>query len=250
MEWAPGEQDVLKLWLAADNALGNHTYDHANLNEVGVRRFIADIEKQDRLLAGIDTSPGSMRRRRMFRYPYLAEGKTLMDRDAVRDYLFKNGYQIAEVTDDYFDWAWNGAYSRCLSLHDDKSAAWLTSHVGDSADRHLRAANAMSEYLFKRRVPQILLIHLNLFTARTIGDILKRWKAQRVTFVPLSETLSDPAYKVNPDFAYEGGRTFLVQIGESRGLDPEPFDDTKYALERLNDVCKGAGEKKPAKPSP
>jgi peptidoglycan/xylan/chitin deacetylase (PgdA/CDA1 family) len=245
MRWAPGEQDVLKLWLAADNPLGNHTYDHANLNEVGVQRFIENIEKQDQLLATIDTSPGSIQRRRMFRYPYLDEGKTLKDRDAVRDYLSKNGYQIAEVTDDYFDWAWNNAYYRCLGMHDSKSAAWLTSHVGDSAIRHLRAANAMSEYLFKRRVPQILLIHLNLFTALTIGDILRRWKAQGVMIMPLSEALSDPAYKINPNFAYEGGRTFLDQIGESRGLGLARFEDSKYTVERLNNVCKAAAEKTP-----
>jgi len=245
LQWAPGEQDVLKIWLAADSLLGNHTYDHANLNEVGVQRFIDDIEKQDQLLATIDASPGSMRRRRMFRYPYLDEGKTLKDRDAVRDYLSKNGYQIAEVTDDYFDWAWNAAYNRCLGLHDSKSAAWLISHVGDSADRQLRAANAISEYLFKRRVPQIVLIHLNVFTALTIGGILKRWKAQGVVFVPLSETLSDPVYKINPNYAYEGGRTFLDQIGESRGLGLARFEDSKYSLERLNNVCKAAAEKNP-----
>lgn len=240
MEWAPQEQSVIKLWLAAGHPLGNHTYDHPNLNEVGVQRFLESIEKEDKLLATIDTSPDSIKRRRMFRFPFMDEGDTIEKRDAVRNYLFKNGYQIAEVTTDYFDWAWNAAYNRCVASHDDKSAKWLIDHVGESADRYLRGANGSSEYLLKRRIPQILLIHINVFNSITLGGILKRWKDEGVTFVPLTEALSDPAYKINPNHAYDGGQTLFNQIAESRDLGIARFDDSTYTVSRLNEVCKAS----------
>ena len=242
LEWAPEEQSVLTLWLAANHPLGNHTYNHPSLSKAGVKRFIESIEKEDKFLAAIDTSSESIRRRRIFRYPFLDEGDTPEKRIAVRNYLFKNHYQIAEVTTDYSDWVWNRAYNRCLAAQDDKSVAWPIGHVGDSADRHLRGANAISEYLLKRRIPQILLIHINAFSALTIGGILKRWKDQGVSFVPLSEALSDPVYKMNPNYAGVG-LTFLEQIAEWRGLAVTRFEDSTYTFKRLNSVCGPAPER-------
>jgi len=243
MEYDPSEKDIFKMWLAAGHPLGNHTYHHANLNQVGVKAFLEDIAKQDDLLATFDSSPGAINRRRVFRYPYTDEGNSLEKRDAIRKYLSENGYRIAEVTTDYFDWAWNAAFNRCTRQQDEKSIAWLKDHIGDSADRHLRGSNAASEYLLNRRIPQILLVHVNAFNAMTLGPILKHWKEEGVQFVSLDETLADPIYRFDPRFVYEGGRTFLTQIAESRGLGIAKFDDSTYTIERVNEVCKAAPSK-------
>jgi peptidoglycan-N-acetylglucosamine deacetylase len=238
MEYDPSEKDIFKMWLAVAHPLGNHTYDHANLNQIGVKAFLEDIAKQDDLLATFDSSPGAIKRRRVFRYPYMDEGNTLEKREAVRQYLSKNDYRIAEVTVDYFDWAWNAAFNRCTTQQDEKSIAWLKDHIGDSADRHLRGSNAVSDYLLNRRIPHILLVHINAFNAMTLGPIIKHWKGEGVQFVSLDETLADPIYKFDPKFAYEGGLTFLDQIAESRGLGIAKYDDNIYTMERLNQVCR------------
>ncbi len=238
MEGDPSEKRILKMWLAAEHLLGNHTYDHSDLSKVGVKAFIQSIAEQDQLLATLDKSPGAVRRRRVFRYPFVEEGNTLVERNAVRKYLSENGYRIAEVTTDYFDWEWNAAFNRCTSQQDEKSIAWLKSHIADSADRHLRRTNLASERLFDRRIPQIVLIHLNVFNAITLGPILKHWKDEGVQFVSLDETLADPVYRFDPKGAYEGGMTFLDQIAESHGVHLEDFDDHIYTPARLNEVCK------------
>jgi hypothetical protein len=161
----------------------------------------------------------------------------LEKRNAVRKYLSQNGYRVAEVTTDYFDWAWNAAFNRCTTQQDEKSIAWLKNHIADGADRHLRGTNAVSEYLLNRRVPQIVLVHVNAFNAITLGSILKHWKDEGVKFVSLDETLADPIYQFDPKYAYEGGLTFLDQIAESRGLGIAKYDDSVYTMERLNTVC-------------
>ncbi len=241
----PDEIPIFKMWLAARHPLGNHTYSHVNLNQVGVTAFLEDIAKEDQFLAGLhEDSPSGIQRRRVFRYPYMDEGDTLAKRNAVRAYLSKNGYRIAEVTTDYSDWVWNAAYIRCVAKQDEKSIRWLKDHVVDSADRHVHGADSASGYLLNRAIPQILLVHVLAFNSITLDAVLKHLRGEGVQFVSLDEALADPAYSINPNYAYDGGRTFLDQIAESRGLGIRRFDDTEYTTERLNEVCKAPADAK------
>jgi peptidoglycan/xylan/chitin deacetylase (PgdA/CDA1 family) len=237
MQYSPEEIGILKEWLTAGYPLGNHTYNHPNLNSVTTASYLADIAKQDRLLQTLSSFSPLIQKRHMFRYPYLDEGNTLEKRNAVRTYLATNGYRIAEVTIDYEDWSWADAYVHCVAKHDDKSIEWLKDHIADSADRHLRASKAIAKKLFNRDVPQILLIHVALFNTVTLDKILKNWRANGVQFVSLDEALSDPVYAINPNLAYEGGRGFLEQISLARNI-PLPPQDPTYSIERLKQFCK------------
>jgi peptidoglycan/xylan/chitin deacetylase (PgdA/CDA1 family) len=173
----------------------------------------------------------------MFRYPFLEEGSTLEKRNAVRSYLARNGYRIAEVTIDYYDWAWIDAYARCVGKHDDRTVQWLKDHVVESADRFLHASSANAKLLFNRDIPQILLVHIAWFNALTLDKILKDWRAQGVQFVSLDEALSDPVYAMNPNLVSEGGRSFLEQFAEARKIGITPEDPT-YSFESLNKMCR------------
>ena len=233
----PEEIDILKEWLIAGYPLGNHTYSHPNLNEVTSSSYITNIAKQDRLLQTLATFSPLIQKRHVFRYPFLDEGSTLAKRNAVRAYLARNGYRIAEVTIDYFDWAWTDAYARCVGKHDDKTIQWLKDHVAESADRHLRDSSTNAKLLFNRDIAQILLIHIALFNTLTLDKILKDWRAHGVQFVSLDEALSDPVYAINPNLAYKDGRSFLDQVAEARKIEITP-DDPTYSIERLNKICK------------
>lgn len=238
-DYHPQEIAILKKWLAAGFSLGNHSYHHLDLTEVTASAYIADIAKEDRLLATFRESSSSLRDRRVFRYPYLDEGDTLKKRNTVRTYLAQNSYRIAEVTMDYNDWAWNDAYFRCLAQHDGASVEWLKSHLIENADRHLRGANAISEMLFKRRIPQILLLHDGAFDLLTLDMVLKHWRGQGVKFVSLDEALADPVYNINPNFAYDGSFDFLKQIAESRHVDISDLYDSIYTVHNLGRICNG-----------
>jgi peptidoglycan/xylan/chitin deacetylase (PgdA/CDA1 family) len=229
--------DVLKEWLKAGYPLGNHTYSHADLDKITAQAYIIDIEKMDRLLQTLTSLSPLIEKRHVFRYPNLHEGYPLEKRDTVRTYLFKNSYTIAEVSVDHEDWAWTNAYTRCLNQQDEKSIAWLKSHVVDAAEGRLRASKKVSEILFHRNIPQILLIHDGAFDAVMLDTILRDFRSKGVTFIKLDEALADPAYKTNPKYASPGGRTFLEQIAESRQLDVEHFSNTAYAVDRLTAVC-------------
>jgi peptidoglycan/xylan/chitin deacetylase (PgdA/CDA1 family) len=238
MEHDPGAKQILQMWLRAKHPLGNHTFHHLDLGTTSATDFIDDIAKQDQLLATLDHSANSVQRRRVFRYPFLSEGNTLEKREAVRKYLFENHYTIAEVTTDYFDWAWGAAFARCQSQHDEKSIAWLKSHITESADAELRATSVTSQRLLHQSLTQILLVHLNAFTAMTLGEILRHWRAEGVQFVSLDEALAEPIYRFDSKSVSNEGRTFLEQIAELLGGSVQSAHDTFYTPPSLNEVCK------------
>lgn len=230
--------DVLKEWLKAGYPLGNHTYSHADLDKVTAQDYIADIKKMDVLLKTLSPVSPLIAQRYVYRYPYLHEGDTLKKRDAVRNFLFKHGYRIAEVTIDYEDWAWNNAYTRCATQHDEKSIAWLKGHVVEAAESRLRASKEVSELLFRRDIAQILLVHDGAFNAVMLDTILKDFRAKGVELIALDQALADPAYEISPNRAFNGGRTFLEEIAEARDVNIDRFEDVSYTVETLNAVCK------------
>jgi len=233
----PGVDRVLKQWLEAGYPLGNHTYNHLNLDEVPARAYIADIARMDRLLQTFAPVSPLIQRRDVFRYPHLAEGDTLEKRDAVRSYLSRNGYRIAEVTVDYNDWAWDSAYVRCAQQSDQKSIAWLKTHILEDAEWHLNASTAMAEMLFHRNVPQILLVHVGVFDAVMLDKVLKDLRAHHVKFITLDEALSDPVYKINANRGFAGGETFLKEIADARGVDVAKYVDGNYPVQKLEAIC-------------
>jgi peptidoglycan/xylan/chitin deacetylase (PgdA/CDA1 family) len=235
----PALLDVLKEWLRAGYPLGNHSYSHLDLNKVTVTAYTADIERMDHLLQTLAPLSPLIEQRWVYRYPYLDEGETLAKRDAVRDYLFQHGYRISPVTIDFYDWAWDDAYTRCLSQNDRKSVARLKADVADAAIRQLRGAEAISRLLFGHNIPQILLLHDCLFESLTLNRTLERLRADGVKFVSLDTVLADPAYRINPNQGSAVGLTLLEQIAAARNIDIDKLEATPYTIDRLNQVCRG-----------
>jgi len=71
VEAVPAYGVILQRWVAAGYRFGNHTFRHTDLDRSGPARFIIDIERNEIVIARY--SPAE--HRRMFRYPYLREGR-------------------------------------------------------------------------------------------------------------------------------------------------------------------------------
>ena len=99
---APGTLEVLKQWFSSGHLLGNHTYQHVDIVTTSLSDYLADIKRNEPVLANIMGAADF----RFFRYPFLAEGETAEKRDGVRKFLFDSGYKIAEVSMDFFDYEW------------------------------------------------------------------------------------------------------------------------------------------------
>ncbi len=220
---------VLELWRDRGHPLGNHTFSHANINEVGVAAFIADIERNDAVLADIMGDSATARRsRRAFRYPYLRQGADAATLDAVRDYLRDNGYQLAEVTVDFGDWAYNAPYARCRARGDEDAIADLRWSFVANGVGFLRWSDRAARALYGRRIPHVLLLHSGSFDAAVLDDLLTAYEHIGVEWITLDAALADPAYQEDVRAPSKYGGTLLEQrIELAEGDEPGPEPETE-----------------------
>ena len=174
-----GQWPLLEKFRQAGFSLGNHTYEHINLNHVGADRYIKDLDKAEQILNPIMTTP------KYFRYPYLAEGRG-EDKQVVIDYLVSHQYTIAPVSIDSKDYKFNE-----MLLH----INWR--------DRPKRLNGLKASYLayinqqinkIEKKHPdggaEILLLHANLLNSHCMNDVIQVFKNRGYRFISLDEALS------------------------------------------------------------
>jgi len=225
--------EVLKVWRDAGHPLGNHTLHHKDLADSTAAEFIADIAVMEQVLGQFIPDPRAFR---MFRYPFLSEGNTIEKRNQVRQYLQQQGYQIAQVTVDYADWAWTDAYMRCVTRHDEQMVHWVREHVVMAARQHVRQAQKVARLVMGRDIKHILLLHVSALNALTLPEILQALEADGVRFITLQTALEDPVYQINPNLPMPDGQTFLEQLVEMKAVE-NPYDETEYTVEKLAALC-------------
>jgi len=234
LDASPGEIEVLKLWRAAGQPLGSHTYTHMSLTANTPEAFEKDIAKNEPVLRSLMGNAGW----HWFRYPFLWEGDTLEKRHAIRDYLERNHYRIAQVTLDFEDYAWNAPYARCAAKKDEKAVAWLKESYLATADQYIALDQQLSQLVFGRDIKHVLLLHIGAFDARMLPELLDHLKAKGFKLVTLEEAESDPAYQTDPDAPLKYGGTLLEQLVEARGI-PYPSHPEK-PMKELAAICRDA----------
>ena len=211
----PEDRPALRAWVASGHRLGNHSYSHGTVTSV--TRYLADVDANEPLLrelAGDD--PAAVRQWKVFRYPSLIEGSDAVSRRAVRRGLIERGYRIAEVTVDFFDWAYNEPYERCASKLNTAAIQILERDYLAAAIRSLRWSDAAAKAFFGRRIVQILLLHISHFDAMMTDQLLTSLEQAGVKLVALDEALADPVYTDERRDPTVVSGTLFDQMGASR----------------------------------
>lgn len=173
---------ILRKFREAGFGLGNHTFSHANLNKSSVADYIQEIKKADSLLKPVMTKP------KYFRYPYLAMSNGAK-KDDILCYLEQKNYQVAPITVDSKDFAFN---QRLLSVPELNRRAYLNElkpfYIDFIWQQTLKAEDH-DQYHHHTEQSQILLIHANLLNAYVLPDIINLYKEQGYEFVSLEEAL-------------------------------------------------------------
>lgn len=177
-----GQWDFLEQFRNAGLMLGNHTYSHYNLNAMGDKQYIADVDRADKILAPIMTTP------KYFRYPYLAEGNKKTKPEVLR-YLQEHHYTVAPVTIDTKDFSFNeSVYKIPYRSREQYIAKLKPKYLAYIWKQTLNA-----EKKANNNGKQILLIHANLINSYLLGDILEMYQKNGYKFISLSEALKNPA---------------------------------------------------------
>jgi peptidoglycan-N-acetylglucosamine deacetylase len=182
-----GQWAFLDQFRQAGFMLGNHTYSHYDLDQVSAEKYINDIDRADKILAPILTSP------KYFRYPYLAEGNKAK-KQLVYDYLKKHNYIIAPVTIDSKDFEFNELLYKVPYRS-------RIDYIKKLKPRYLAYIWKQTLLAEKgghgKNTRQILLIHANLLNSYVLGDILEMYQKNGYKFISLTDALKNPAPTVN-----------------------------------------------------
>jgi peptidoglycan/xylan/chitin deacetylase (PgdA/CDA1 family) len=223
--------EALRLWAAAE-PFGNHTYTHINLEENTAEAFERDVEQNEPTLELL-AKPGDDWH--WLRYPYLHEGDTVEKRRAVRDYLTKRGYKIAQVTLDWEDYMWNSAYARCAAKGDKKSIEWLRTSYLSTASDFLDLGRAQAKLIYGHEINYVLLMHLGAFSSTIMPDALDLLKRKGFKLVTLEEAESDPVYQGDPDIGLRDAGTLLDQMMQLKQIKYPEHVEKPY--KELQSVC-------------
>lgn len=228
----------LERWLDARLELGNHTYSHSSLNEVGAGAYIEDIVRGEKITKRLLASHGQQMR--YFRSPYLETGKTLKIKTEVMNWLGTHGYQMAPVTIDPDDWEFAEPYDDAIARKDLPAQRRIRTQYLSFMSARIAWAQASSRKLFGRGIAQVMLLHCTRLNADTLDDVLKILRRAHLKPVSLAKALQDPAYRQPDKYVGPDGIDWLERWAEARGIDlPEagsedPPADIQAAYDRVD----------------
>ena len=234
LERNPDGALALKLWIAAGQQLGNHTYSHIDLAKNSAEAFEREVLRNEPALA-LAMPESAKHDWHWLRYPYLHEGDTLEKRRAVRAFLENNGYRIAQTTLEYEDYMWNSAHVRCVEKQDAAAIQWLRESYLATADEWLRAERDAARTVFGRDINHVLLLHLGSFSPYILPDLLALLDRQGYEIVTLEEAQRDPVYNIDPDVAAPYGGTLTQLVMKAKGMKYPSI--TPKPREKLAKIC-------------
>lgn len=218
---------VLELWRASGNRFGNHTWSHINLAETSVETYIDQITRNEPVLATLSPDADW----RWFRYPYLSEGETPEKRAAVREWLSAHHYKVASATLSFDDYAWNQPYARCADKGDQAGIAALETSYLAFARETLLSAREMSQALYGRQIPLVLLMHVGAFDAHMMPALLAMYRDEGVRFVSLETAQADVFYAADLGSESSPAPLYLETAMTAKGLTPPQRTPVFAALE-------------------
>lgn len=190
----PALYKVFDHWAETGHHTANHTHNHASLNWVPASHYIEDIERTEKLIARwSDRAPT-----RYFRHCFDMWGDTAEKQAEVAGWLARAGYEIAPISVWFYDAQFAIAYMRAVATDDREAKKYLRVKCVETAVEQLRVQTAAARLMFDRDPAHILLLHGTAIAADCTHEILDRYAALGVEFIPLEEAMKDPMNRGQP----------------------------------------------------
>lgn len=221
----------LLAWSGAGHLVGCHGYEHHFYGGADPAAFEADLDRALPIVSRFATSMP------LFRFPFLAEGRTIVGRDAARAALHRRSLSNGHVTIDTSDWY---IASRLLDRLRREPGADLEpyrrfyiAHLLDRAAFYER----LGRLAVGRSVPQTILLHHNLTTALFLSDALRAFRHAGWRMIDANEAFADPIFRREPRIV-PAGQSLIWQLAkEGGGLDHllhYPGEDGDYEKPKMD----------------
>ena len=220
--YKPGEVDerikALAMWLEYGFELGNHTFSHASLNQVGLKAWEDDVIQGETVTRWLLAQ--HKMKLRFFRHPYLDTGRDLLTRRQAEAFLVERGYRIAPITLDAWDWMFAPVYEDAKRRGDTGLQQELVKSYLTYSDVVFAYSEKLASSTIGYEPKQILLLHANQLEADHIGELLDLMRRRGYHFITLGEALSDPAYSLPDTYVGEEGKGWIEHWTISLGKPP------------------------------
>jgi peptidoglycan/xylan/chitin deacetylase (PgdA/CDA1 family) len=243
--YKPGEIDerikALQMWLDYGFELGNHTFSHASLNQVGLKAW------EDEVIQGESVTRMLLAQRKMklryFRHPYLDTGRDLLTRRQAEAFLAERGYRIAPITLDGWDWMFAGLYEDAKKRNDTALEQQIVRDYLAYHDAAIAYAEQLSVKVVGYEPKQILLLHASNLEADHIGELLDVLRKRGYRFITLEDALGDQAYSLPDTYVGEEGTGWIDHWAITQGKIPQgapPFP--QWVIERTKELHLSTGQ--------
>jgi peptidoglycan/xylan/chitin deacetylase (PgdA/CDA1 family) len=221
--YKPGEVDerikALQMWLDYGFELGNHTFSHSSLNQVGLKTWEDDViqgESVTKLLLA-----DRKMKLRYFRHPFLDTGRDLATRREAEKFLVERGYRIAPTTLDGWDWMFAGVYEDAKKRNDVELQQKIVKEYLAYHAASFDYFEQLSAKIVGYEPKQILLLHASNLEADHIGELLDLMRKRGYRFITLADALSDSAYSLPDTFVGEEGSGWIEHWAITQGKIPQ-----------------------------
>ncbi len=210
---------ALRMWLDYGFELGNHTFSHASLNQVGLKAWEDDVIQGESVIRLL-LAPRKMKLR-YFRHPYLDTGRDLMTRRQAEAFLMERGYRIAPITLDGWDWMFAGLYEDAKKRNDTALQQQIVKEYLAYHDAVFAYTEQLSAKVVGYEPKQILLLHASNLEADHIGELLDVLRKRGYRFITLGDALGDPAYSLPDTYVGEEGTGWIDHWAITQGKIPQ-----------------------------
>jgi len=205
--------DLLGQWLNEGHLLGNLTYSHQHLNEMGIEQFIKDIaagsERLEPMLSGFG------QKRRYFRYPYLHYGSTVETKRQVKLYLDEHGIVVAHATVVVEDYLYNLSLEKMEAKRDSTDYHALRYEYVIHVLEEIERCEQLAKEILKRPARHILHLRANRLNALFLDALLTAIRDMGYKFITLDHALEDKLYSAPEAYFELRGVGYLDMLKQS-----------------------------------
>jgi peptidoglycan/xylan/chitin deacetylase (PgdA/CDA1 family) len=222
---------LLQRWNSAGHTLGNHTYSHININEIGVEKDAADTLRNEKILQPYTHF------KKIFRFPFLKEGDTLATRDAFRKFLHAHHYKFGSVTIDASDWYISNRLEDKLAQNPNVDLAPYKKYYLEHMWNRAQYYDNLAKKVLGRSPKHTLLIHHNLLNALFLDDLIKMFKDKGWKVIDADVAFRDPIFKMTPNTLPAGESLIWALAKETGRYDNQlhyPGEDESYEKKAMD----------------
>src|SRR5580698_2567432 len=232
---------ALQMWLDYGFELGNHTFSHASLNQVGLKSWEDDVIQGESVIRLL-LAPRKMKLR-YFRHPYHDTGRDLLTRRQAEAFLVERGYRIAPNTLDGWDWMFAGLYEDAKKRNDTALQQQIVKEYLAHHDAAIAYAEQLSVKVVGYEPKQILLLHASNLEADHIGELLDLLRKRGYRFITLEDALGDQAYSLPDTYVGEEGTGWIEHWAITQGKLPLGAPEMpQWVIDRTKELHMSTGQ--------